>query len=120
MDVIKYGASYRSVTALAANGSEAVFTAAANVRGAIVWAASFITENTVGQAGSFLAKATAPTSETDGDGILSGGCPGGITGARFGGAVLPRPVFVPAGKGLYYFSRSAEVGPQRTVLYSLL
>lgn len=112
-----YGVAYASQTNLPAALAVNIFTGAANVNGAIVWSAGIIT----GAAGSnivtMLAKATAPTGMVDGDVIAQGLS----LGANFGiGPVLPRPVRIAAGKGLWVISSVAETGSNRYATYSLL
>lgn len=51
----------------AANSSVNIFTAAANVNGAIVWAAGANDQNASGAPQSLIAKATAPATIVDGD-----------------------------------------------------
>jgi hypothetical protein len=112
-----YTGSYQNAAPLAANTPEVIFTAGANVNGAIVLIASFNSYN----AAAFpfpviIAKATAPTTVVDGDvivtseNIISGG----------GGGSLKTPIRIPAGKGLYYITNSAETNSIRQAKYILL
>jgi hypothetical protein len=117
-----FGASYKSTTALAANTPETVFTPAANVNGAVLWAADFVTVNAggAGVAAGFVAKTSAPATPIDGDVILGGqtfflgAAPQATTGT------LQRPVLIPAGRGLYFISTPAETTAYRGALYTLL
>ena len=116
-----YGASYKSVTALAANTPEIVFTPAANANGAILWSAQFVNNNAAGnpQAG-YVAKNAAPATIIDGDIILGAhltvsiGAGGGTAGT------LQNAVLIPAGKGLYFIATAAESTAMRAALYTLL
>jgi hypothetical protein len=119
---VRYGASYKSNTPLAVNTPETVFTPAANVNGAIVWLASFMAYNgSAGMATSMVAKSSAPTSIVDGDVILGSQNIAYVsTGVGSGGSLM-RPVFIPAGKGLYFISGgSGESITIKSVLYTLL
>lgn len=116
-----YGASYRTNTAMAANTPETIFTAAANVNGAIIHAACLYSFSTGGHtAPSLIAKATAPASTIDGDGILSPHVSALGASLFAQAATLGRPVKIPAGKGLYFIAQAAETTAQRSVLYTLL
>lgn len=118
---ITYGASYISSTLKGANTPDTVFSAASNVNGAIVWRATFVTSSagTDTRCG-YLAKTSAPATSVDGDPICTTDFGGQTTGFYSSGK-LDEPVFIPAGKGLYYISQSAEgSSAQRGVLYTLL
>lgn len=120
-----YGASYKSTTALAANTADTIFTAAANVNGAIIHSAQFADFNAgtaTNGGGGFLAKATAPATVLEGDSIL-----GVDTFAVYSAAVtmglgsLKNPVKIPAGKGLFFITGVAQSNTNsRSVLYTLL
>jgi hypothetical protein len=114
-----YGASYRSTTNTAANTPEAIFLPAANINGAILHSAQFDSYNGItAQKPALLAKASAPVSVTDGDGILSVDCHFSATGLITGS--LKNPIKIPAGKGLYYISDVADTFASRSALYTLL
>ena len=113
-----YGVSYKSTTALAALTPEQVFSAAANVNGAIVWTAEALSGVGAGiQQCAFIAKAAAPVSLIDGD-VVS------ISDFAFtntwGKTKTSRPVKIPAGKGLYFIASLAESSAHRLCLYTLL
>lgn len=113
-----YGASYKSTTALAALTAEQVFSAAANVNGAIVWIAEALSGAGAGsQMAAYIAKATAPATLIDGDVLTCSDFAFTNTWAR---TKLARPVKVPAGKGLYFISLLAELTPHRMCMYTLL
>lgn len=116
-----YGASYRSVALLAANTPETIFTPAANVNGAILHSAQFYSQCGSGGANTaLLAKTSAPSSVTDGDGILSADSAASQAGAPALTASLQNPIRIPAGKGLYAISAILETVGSRSALYTLL
>lgn len=117
-----YAASFANNTNLAANTAEMVFSAALNVNGAVVVAASLATyqNGSTGDA-SLLAKATAPVSVIDGDVILSCDSKNQLSTSFSGGASLQRAILIPSGKGLYFIAQGLETnGGVRRVLYTLL
>lgn len=116
---IVYGASFQSNSVLGAAGTAQVFAAASNPNGAIVWLAQGFTASASGNHSiSLLAKATAPTTSIDGDLIY---CDAPVTAANVSpNHELPRPVFIPAGKGLFWWSAQIETLTIKKVLYSLL
>lgn len=115
-----YGASYAATAALAANTPDTIFTPAANTGGAVVWAARYSSLASAGSSRfSLLAKASAPGTVVDGDVLLLGTSQ--TTSNVPTGVQLSVPVKVPAGKGLYRISDTAEANPTAAhVLYSLL
>lgn len=114
-----YGASYQSLTAIAANTPDTVFLPATNTNGAIIWDASFMNNSASPGYGSFIAKASAPTSTVDGAVIL--GADAVAQGASiFMGGSLKLPVKIPAGLGLYYICANAESSAHRHCKYTLL
>ncbi len=117
----RYGASYKSTTAMAANTPDAVFAPGSNVNGAIVWIAEFFTHSSANWStgAGFVAKASAPTSIIDGDVICAINKPASATNTPSSGW-LKGPVFIPAGKGLYYINQIADTNCHRAVLYTLL
>jgi hypothetical protein len=119
-----YQGAYRSVTPMALNTPDTIFSPGANGSGAVIWAASFSSYAAASDPiPTFLAKTSAPASNIDGDVLL---LPGTIFSGGAGGpfaytALLANPIFVPAGKGLYYIvSNGAETLTIRSVLYTLL
>lgn len=117
--VVRYGASQTINSIMAASGVQTVVSAAANVNGLIVHRAGYFSQT--GSGGgllSLLAKTSSPGNSADGDMIMG---PGPVTGnvgsgTWWGGS----PIFVPAGKGLYFFSQYLETVGCRWVLYTLL
>jgi hypothetical protein len=115
-----YGASYKSITAVAANTPDTVFSPASNVNGAMLWTASFLIQQSAAMGASYVAKTSAPTSIIDGDVVLQ--TTGFFNAAvNFETANLTNPILIPAGKGLYFIS-SAATNTQilRSALYTLL
>lgn len=117
-DGLVYGASFKSNAALAANTPEVVFTAGSNPNGAVVYDARFITTKAGGIC-ALLAKATAPTSVTDGDCILSPDYYQNAANVQDAGKLI-KPIKIPAGKGLYFIDSGAQTLAMRSVLYKLL
>ena len=114
-DGMTYGASYKSITPMAANTPDVIIAPGANVNGVVIQAASIYSFTSgVFTKPTLIAKAGAPASVIDGDVILS-------TMVVNNGANchLVRPVFVPAGKGVYYIPGAAEADSSRSVLYTL-
>lgn len=117
-----YSGSYSSAGALAANTPDLVFSAAANVNGAVIQSAYGIESNASAPNAVFIAKATAPVSNIDGA-VIAG--PGGLAitaGTQVNAIALPRPVRIPAGLGLYYIAPTATggAGTFRSCTYTLL
>jgi hypothetical protein len=118
----QYGASYKSITNMAANTSDVVFLPAANINGAIIWRASGFSGNAVSMSlFSLVAHSSAPNSPVVGDSLVvhdNAVLVSGVTYVSF--LKLERPVFVSAGKGVYFNTTLAESGAFRNCLYSLL
>jgi hypothetical protein len=119
-----YGATFSSVTALAATTNEVILAPASNTAGVIVWRNRMSTVPTAGAGGHFslLAKSSAPASMIDGD-VLD--CIGHFYATAAGqvsfASGFERPVFVAAGKGLYYRNgASAESLAMRSIQYTVL
>lgn len=114
----QYGASYKSITALAALVPDAIFSPGANVNGAILWRAEMYCALGATNRFGLLAKTSAPTTLVDGDLFASGVS----NGAGFiVPAKLDIPVFVAAGKGAYFISEGLETTYiYRSALYTLL
>lgn len=120
VNAIEYGASYRSSVALAANTPEQIFSAAANVNGAVILSAQYTSYSlSVGNC-AFLAKSTAPVGTLDGDAILSASNRVWASSAYYEGGSLISAVKIPAGKGLYFISSVLEGVASRSVLYKFL
>lgn len=103
--------TYKSSAATVANTPETVFLAGANTGGVIVSALQFIAANggSVNPGGAFVAKATAPTSPTDGEVILSASYINTLSGTSYyEGGALTQPQYIAAGLGLYYISANSS------------
>lgn len=117
----QYVTSYKSITSLAANTPDTVFTPAQNVNGATLWRASFVTMSAAFPAASFIAKAAAPASVIDGDVIVSPDSFAVTAAVQIASGKLEAAIGIPAGKGLYFITATAEVAAsvQRSALYTL-
>lgn len=114
----QYANSYDSLTALAANTPETIFTPAANVNGAVVVSAEYNTFSTAAfMAFGFVAKTAAPANVLDGDLIVTGAS---NNTTLFKVASLQSPIQIPAGKGLYRICSLAEQFPFASCLYRFL
>ena len=113
--------NYKSSNGIAANTPDVIFTPAANLNGALVLSASFLTNCATGFAlSSLIAKSSAPASTVDGEVILcaSNICMNGS--AFYEGGSMPNVVQIPAGVGLYFITALATAAAQRAVRYKLL
>jgi len=119
---IRFGSAYKASAALAINTAETIIAPAANVRGMIVWMAGVYTQSANGTPiGVLLTKASAPTSNIDGNVILGAGAAGGVGASYQSSNKLDKPVFIPAGQGLYFIADEATVAKShRYVNYDLL
>lgn len=116
-----YGASFRSGALLAALTPENVFTVSANTNGAILWSASFQSASNANlPRAAFLSRTSVPTSMTNGDVLVSTDSIGIITNFYSANGKLPRPVYIPAGMGLWFICDQLEVVAFRHALYTLL
>lgn len=105
--------------ALVANTPETMFTPGANVNGAVVLTANFSVFMAAGSGAVFLAKNAAPTTNVDGEIILTASALS--TGANnCEAAALPQAVFVPAGLGLYFICGAAIASGVRAARWRLL
>lgn len=113
--------NFKNTGALAANTPETIFSAASNVNGAILLTAGF---NTFGNAALanpvILAKATAPTSISDGEVYLAADYTNVFSTTYTDNGQIAGPQFVAAGLGLYYITAAAGSGGIRFARYRLL
>lgn len=120
------GANFAALSAIGATTNETVVAPASNTAGLIVWRAGIAGYTTTANAGSaigLLAKASAPSSGTDGELLLA--LLHNMVQVQSGSAgnhvLTERPRYVAAGKGLYFRnSGSAEASGYRFVDYTLL
>lgn len=120
-----YATSFYSNGGMAINTVETIVAPASNVAGLVVWRLAMMTAH--GTAGSgntvtCLAKSSAPASIGDGDvlGVVIN-YPQTTVGEAGTKMTWESPVFVAAGKGLYFRNGPvAEALASRFVLYSLL
>lgn len=120
---IAYAAGFASTAALAANTPQSVWTAAANVNGAILWRAGLMSNNTTPNLtlGAFICKAAAPAGVADGDVLMS-------TSARHQAQVALESsggdqyatLRLAAGKRGDFIVSAAESSGYRSCLYTLL
>lgn len=120
-DVIRYATAFKATGNLTANTSETVFAAGSNTAGAIVWRARGQAANTTSLSRLALAAHTAaPNAVATGDVIASTEDAWAMT-SNFGVFVrLDQPIFIAAGKGLFWTSDVTDTFGFRTVLYTLL
>jgi len=109
-----YGASVASSAATGGAGAVvlAVFTAAQNTNGATLYTAARAVVAGAAVQQSLLAKSSAPTSATDGDGLA-------VQNAVGGECKLFRPVYIPAGKGVYFWTSGSETSGMGQATYTL-
>ncbi len=122
-EIVRATGNYTTEGATAANNTPyTVFTPAANTNGAIVWTANACTSNSGNPPVIALLDHTAtPAAITDGRALaLTGAGAGYSTGSLFGALQLVRPVFIPAGRGLFFFFRFTDSFGYRAALFSLL
>lgn len=116
--------NYKSSASLAANTAEVVFLPAANTGGVIVQNINFLATNGASAlpGAVFLAKASAPTTNTDGDAICSSSFVNTLSGTNYyEGGTLPQPQYIAAGLGLYFIAGSAVLaGYLRTARWKAL
>src|SRR5687767_339541 len=118
---IFYAATYKNTGLMAANLSDQVWAAASNTAGAILWRATGWSRNTTSLAVLALAAHTAlPNSVVVGDVIAYQERMNDAAGLVGMFIKVTRPIFIPAGKGLYFTANVAESNAARAVLYTLL
>jgi hypothetical protein len=100
--------SWTSVATLAANTPETIVAPGANTTGLILLSGSMQSFNAGGVPISvFIAKTTAPTTNTDGEVLCASQVTSYSSGNFLSGANFEYPQFVPAGKGLYFICDQA-------------
>lgn len=114
-------AHYSVNTALSANVAENVFTAAANVNGAIIWSAAMADLMATAGTMSMLAKATAPANTADGQ-ILMLQQMMPVAGGIYSHGQKEYPTRIAAGLGLWFITSIASGSntPIRSCRYTLL
>lgn len=90
----------------AANTAVNVFTAAANVNGAVILSAQASTIHAGFSVGSFLAKATAPANVLDGE-IVAQSNGGSFGGSYYNAVDMQAPQRIAAGLGLWFITNAA-------------
>lgn len=112
--------NWQSIAAAAAGVPITVFLPAANVNGAIVWAASATEVNAALIQMAFLAKASAPATLVDGE-VIAASVVAALGANMHSNIYLPAPQRIAAGLGLYYYpSANGAANYPRHVRYTLL
>lgn len=118
---VPYGASFVTINNLTANVAEQVVSPAANTNGLLILNAQYLSGNNTAQSRtSLLAKSSAPSTNTDGDAILTPQNYNLIGTLQLVSGTLVTPVRISAGKGLYFIGGQTETFASRSVLYTLL
>src|SRR5688500_4482824 len=119
--VLRYAATYKTTGLMAANLSDHAWAAASNTAGAILWRATGWSRNTTSLAVFTLAAHTAlPNSVVVGDVVSYQERMNDSAGLVGMFIKVERPIFIPAGKGLYFTANVAESNAARSVVYTLL
>lgn len=106
--------------ARAASATTAIFTAAANLNGAILWAAEAVELAAGTVQFGFLTKATPPANVLDGNVIVQPQVVSSAATSVANCCALHRAVRIPAGLGLFYVNGAAIAQGQRMAQYTLL
>jgi hypothetical protein len=120
LDLVRYGASFVSNSVLTGNVSQQVVAPGTNTNGVTVWRASMWSNNATAVSSLCLnAHTAAPNSTTVGDILMGVTDVIPFTGSPSAIGNLERPVFVPAGKGVYFTSSATESVGYRHALYTV-
>ncbi len=112
---------WNNTSTMAANTPLTVFTAAANVNGAILWNAESVDVVSSNQMQAFVAKATAPATVFDGEVITSTGFANSSAGNVEARCKLQMPARIAPGLGLFFISSvTGVVGLGRHARFTLL
>jgi hypothetical protein len=110
-----------STNLLVANTSEPAIVSASNVNGAILWNATCLSVPTGGfPIMSLAASAAAPNSTTVGDVLQVARTDAFGSAVWVGSVTLDQPIFIPAGKGVWWTSLFSESAGNRQVVFTLL
>lgn len=111
-----YQAVFQSTANLAAGGNVAAITPAANVDGAILHRAIATSNAASANYCALLANTSAPAAWNDGEmlGYMA------TNGNTIAVELLQRPVFIPAGKGVYFTALTAETFANHLLQYTLV
>lgn len=114
--------SYKNAAVVLANVAQNVFTAAANINGAVVLTATASDVGPSAYITCLLSKATAPANINDGDPIMATTYRGAVTGASYSsGGFLSQAQYVAPGLGLWFISTAdTTLACQQTCRYRLL
>lgn len=114
----QYASAHKASSNLAALTAEAAFAPGSNTSGAILWRANMHSALGGNNRYSIIAHTSAPATLTTGD-VLALGFSNG-TSNRFETVQIETPIYIPAGKGLYFLSEGLETTSYRSALYTLL
>lgn len=113
--------AWRDASSMVAGSPLTVFTAAANVNGAIILSAEAYDYNVANLAQAFIAKATAPGSVNDGEVIAQSHISAAFSANLFFAVKRETPARIAPGLGLYFISSNAgSAGYFRNCRYVLL
>lgn len=112
---LDYTGYYSVIGATVANTAYTVVAPSTNVNGVILQSANIMSES--GYRAGFIAKATPPATVVDGEPILT--LNGAVSG-NFRTAVLPHPVLLRPGLGLYRIASAAELDSHWSCLFTVL
>lgn len=118
-NVMAYNQSYASTAAAVANNAIQLLAPIANVNGAILNKFESIVNPTTNIAWAVIAKATAPANLADGDVLVSGCGSSGFQRISMDIGKDGQPK-VPAGKGIWFLSTSADNATVRDALFTVL
>jgi len=117
----RYASTYSTLTLIGSNAPQQVFAPGTNTNGAIIHDLQYVTRNdSASMRAAFVAHTSAPVSTADGDVLLSSGPTFTNTPGIWQSNHLTRPLYIAAGKGLWFIVNVAETDGQRSVLYTLL
>lgn len=117
---ISYGTSFRTNTAITVNVSQQIFAPGSNPNGAILWRAGRTSANATGQSfHSLIAHTSAPNGAIVGDQLDINVSSSSIAGSFWQHSQLCVPIFIAAGKGLYWDSGVTETNAGGYALYTL-
>lgn len=111
---------FNDVSTIVANTPITVFTPAVNINGAVLLSAHMADIATAAQLQVFIAKNSAPANIGDGE-IMLMSAPSAVGAAQYSANSLHEPMYIGAGKGLYFISSFAgAAGWNRNCRYKLL
>lgn len=118
--IVAYTNSHISAGSSVTNTAIQILAAAANVNGAILNKFELIASSSLAAAVTVLAKATAPGAISDGDVLFGAVLQAGVPARIALNTAECGSVKVPAGKGIWYISNSADGATLRDALITVL